>query len=140
MMDNGKWVDPFIDKVQDAVLNNKQVTVTSRSGEELLITIGKNLLSFLIANRVRLKQVGYYSFKTFLELLADKKDFEALVLTYNEFDNSALLEKFKEDSIKLAEIAKYTQEMRDFWILFARQAVERVVFSALGVLLKGVPA
>ncbi len=66
-----------------------------------------------------------------------KKDFEALVLIYQQLDNSSLLDKYKEDSIKLAEIAIQTQENRDFWMAFIQKAVQQSIISVLGVILKG---
>lgn len=129
------WVDGFIDNLQQVIDNGGQVPLRDNSGEEILIVIRSDMLSFLVANRVRLAQVTIDAFKEFLKLMSKGQSFEALVIIYERIDNASLVDKYKEDTIKLAEIAKETQENRDFWISFGRQAVEKLVFSALGALL-----
>jgi hypothetical protein len=131
----GAWVDPFIERVEGAVRSGSKIQILDRDGNQVFVVIGQDFLRFLIANRIRLQQVALDTFKSFLSLLSEKKDFEALVVIYAALDNQSLVDKYKEDTIKLAEIAKQSQENRDFWINFAKQAAQRLVFSALGALL-----
>ncbi len=130
------WVDSFIDKVEAAVSGGGKLPVVDKDNNiTAYITIGIDFLRFLMANRVRLQMISIETFKHFLYLLSKKQDFDALITIYKELDTQSLVDKYKEDSIKLAEIAKESQENRDFWISFAKQAAERLVFSALGALL-----
>lgn len=128
------WVDGFIDNVTNVVTTKGGKMMLNISGADVEVAIEGGLLGFLIANRIRLLQVGADAFKEFLGLLAAKQDFQALVLIYSKFDNQALVDSYRGDSVKLAEIAAETQANRDFWIQFAQQAAEKIVFSALSAL------
>lgn len=129
------WVDSFIDQLQGIQNSGGKVTVKDALGNPVLVKIGSDMLTFLLANKIYLQQVSLSAFKEFLGLMAQQKSFEALTTIYSQLDNSALLEKYKEDTIKLAEIARQAQEARDFWIAFCKQAGEKLLFSALGALL-----
>lgn len=136
---NKKWVDDFITKLEDVSDSGGKVTVRDpNTGHDVLVAVENDMLVFLIANRFRLAQVSYDAFENFLGLMEQKRDFEALVAIYQELDVSDLLDKYKEDSIKLAQIAQQAQADRDFWVQFIKQASEKMVFSALSVLIKGI--
>lgn len=136
---NQKWVDDFITKLEEVSDSGGKVIVRDpNTGHDITVAIRNDLLIFLITNRFRLAQVSYNAFKNFLGLLEKQKDFEALVTIYQELDISDLLDKYKEDSIKLAQLALQTQADRLFWVEFIKQAAEKIVFSALGVIVQGI--
>jgi hypothetical protein len=129
------WVDEFINSVQDIVTNKNGKMLLNISGQNVEVAIEAGLLGFLIDNRDQLFQVGIEAFKQFLDLLSQKQSFQALMVVYSKFDNQSLVDAYRQDSVKLAEIAAQTQATRDFWIQFAMQAGEKAVSSALGALL-----
>lgn len=133
-MNDSNWVDGFIQRLEAT----PQVQIRDVSGNDVMVAIGHGLLTYLIANRVRLAQVSYNTFLTFLDLMSKQKDLAALIVIYEEMDNESLLEKYKEDTIKLAQIAEQTIETRNFWISFSKQVAGSLVSSALGVILKGI--
>lgn len=133
--ENNSWVDGYIDNLANVIRTNKGIPVADSTGQTVLVAIEGSMLQFLIDNRFYLAQIGIDVFKEFLGYLSKGQNFDALVKVYQGLDNSALILKAQEDTVKLAEIAAQTQASRDFWVQFATQAVEKIVFSALGSLI-----
>jgi len=129
------WIDELIDKLQDAVYNSKPLSFIDDSGNEILIEIKSELLELVKENRSRFIRIGINTFKKIMTLFSERKDFDALVVIYDTYDTSSLMDKYKEDTIKLAQIARQVQEDREFWISFAKQVGSRIVLGALGALI-----
>ena len=127
------WVDKFIERLE----STPNTIVRDINGDDVLVAIGQGLLSFLIANRIRLGQVSYNTFLGFLDLMSKQKSFEALILIYDDLDVESLLEKYEEDSIKLALVVQQEIADKNFWISFGKQVAGNLISSALSIILKG---
>jgi hypothetical protein len=129
------WVGELILKLEDLYANGGKITWTDETGHDIAVAIGKQEIDLLRQNQLELMKISKDVFKEFLLLMSKRQDFDALVLIYEQLDNSSLIAIYKEDSIKLAEIAKNTQAERDFWLWFGKQFAQRVVFGALSALI-----
>ena len=127
-MDN--WVIEFLNKIE--FLKDIKVDI---DGQEVLVNIGKEVLDSIRDNYLSLIRIGRNTFKEALLLMSKGDDFNALVKIYEHLDNNELLDKYKEDTIKLAEVAAQVQVDKDFWISFCKTVGTKVVFAALGALL-----
>ena len=125
------WVSSFINSLENTEANGGQIQL--KDGP--MITLSKELIKLIIQNRYQLEKVGENAFKQFLAKMSIGYSFEALVAIYSQLDNSALIEAYKTDTVKLAEIALQAQQDRDFWIDFAKQVGSKLVSVALGTLL-----
>lgn len=130
-----EWVDQFIDRLQQAADGNNPIRFEDDTGQQVVVAIQQQLVQLLRDNRMRLVRVGKNAFKDFLLLWHKQQQFEALVRIYDQLDNSELIDQYREDSAKLAEIAHQVQQDRDFWVSFGKQVGMRIVFGALGALL-----
>lgn len=134
-MADENWVDPLIGRLEEAVSGKLPIKFNDETGKEVIVSIKQNLVNLIKQNRSQLQKVGRQTFKEFLLLWHKQEEFEALVVIFKKLDNKDLIERFKEDTVKLAEIAKETQESRDFWISFGKQVGMRIAFGAIGALL-----
>lgn len=132
---SGQWVDILISKLQDALDGKSIIKINDNTGKEVVVSIKKELIDLLRDNRSKLVMVGRDAFKKFVDLWQEQKEFEALCVIYEKLDNSELIEAYKEDTIKLAEIARETQEIRDFWISFGKNVAVRIVLGTLGAII-----
>lgn len=133
-MSDSQWVDELIGKLEDAVTNKKPIKFND-AGKEVLVEIKNEVVDLVKENRNQLIKIGRQVFKRFLLLMHKQHEFEALTVIYEKLDNSELLDRYKEDSARLAELATETQESRDFWIGFGKKVGMRIVLGALGALL-----
>ena len=129
------WVSGLIDQLDNAVVKGGVINWTDDSGQQIQTAITIQLVDLIRKNKDRLLRIGQKAFHEFLLLMMKQQDFDALVVVYNQLDNSDIIDAYKEDSIKLAEIAKQTQDDRDFWIWFGKQVGTRIVFGAIGALI-----
>jgi hypothetical protein len=134
-MADQKWVDGLITVLESAVANKKPIEFTGKLGTKITVEVKQELVDFLRENQSKLIRVGRRAFREFLMLWYEQKEFDALCVIYEQLDNSELIAKYQEDTVKLAEIAKQTQEDRDFWLTFGKQVGMRVVMGALGALI-----
>lgn len=125
------WVTNFINELEDAKLNGGQVELK----DGLIISLGTDLINLIIQNRFQLERVGEEAFRNFLAMLSAGNNFDALVAVYSKLDTAALVQNFKTDTVKLAEIALQAQQARDFWVELAKQAGMKLVSTALSTLL-----
>jgi hypothetical protein len=130
-----QWVDILISKLEDAVAGRSIITIDDDTGKKVVVSIKQELIDLLKDNRTKLVHVGRDAFKEFVDLWYKQKEFDALCAIYKHLDNSELIEAYREDTIKLAEIARETQETRDFWISFGKQVGMRLVLGALGAII-----
>ena len=128
------WTIDFIENLGTA-MEAGGIQWTDDTGTQITVKVSIQLLAMIRDNLPHLAEIGQDTFKQFLLMMAKGQDFDALVLIYSKLDNSALILQYKEDAVKLAEIAKRAQETRDFWIAFAKQAAIKIVFGALSVLI-----
>lgn len=134
-MADQQWVDGLITVLESAVTNKKPIEFTGKLGTKISVEVKQELVDLIRENQSKLIRVGKRAFKEFLMLWYEQKEFEALCAIYEQLDNTELIAKYKEDTAKLAEIAKQTQEDRDFWISFGKQVGMRVLMGALGALI-----
>lgn len=129
------WIDVLIDTLNSAIQGNKPIEWTDESGNEILVNIKQEMIDMLIQNRDKFIVIGMDIFKEFCALVHKRQAFEALVAVYDAMDNEQLIDQYKEDAIKLAEIARVEQETRDFWVWLAKQVGMRIALGAIGALL-----
>ena len=129
------WVNDLIDKLNDSFMNKLPIKTTNSTGQVVLVAIDQAIINFIKDNRVRLLQIGLDAFKNFLQLWMERKEFEAIVLVYQKLDNTELIAKYREDTIKLAELAVEIQAQRDFWISFGVKVGVKVVGALFTLLL-----
>lgn len=128
------WTTDLINNLDNIYQNNGSITYTSLGGE-VAVKVTQELVSLIKDNEVSLAAISLDTFKEFLGLLEKRQTFAALIVIYGALDNSVLISNFQSDSVKLAEIAKQTQQQRDFWIWFAEQVGTKIVIGALSALL-----
>lgn len=129
------WIDVLIDTLSSAVSGNKPIEWTDESGNEILVNIKQEMIDMLIQNRDKFIVIGIDAFKEFCALMNKGQSFDALIAVYAVMDNEQLIDQYKEDAIKLAEIARIEQEMRDFWVWLAKQVGMRIALGAIGAIL-----
>lgn len=125
------WVDGLILTLDQ----KKQISFVDTVGQTVVVTVEKTVVDFIRDNQARLLLIGYDIFKEFLGLLAKRQEFDALVLVFSQLDNSELINKYKEDTVKLAEIAVEIQANCDFWIVFGKQVGFKVAGALLTLLI-----
>lgn len=128
------WINQLFAALDTVLRNGGIIKWTNESGAEITTAISAEAIKTIKDNAIRLQQIGKDAFKEFLLKMSRQQDFEALVVIYSRLDNTELLQKYKEDTVRLAEIARQTQADRDFWIAFAKQVGMRMAFAALGAL------
>lgn len=133
MMDTA-WVQDLIDALQQALKDGK-ITFIIPPSEQVIMEVKADFIQMIIANRIKLEQIGEGAFKEFLKLKKEGKDFEALVVVYDALSTTELVEQFKEDSIKLAELARQIQETRKFWLQFSSQLGVKLATGLLSLAL-----
>jgi hypothetical protein len=129
------WIQELIRVLENALKDDGKIKFVIPPEEEILIEIKEEFVKLIKINQQSLAQIGKDTFKRFLELKRDGKDFEALVTIYDALETTELVEKFKEDSIKLAELARQIQETRKFWLKFAEQVGTRLAMGLLGLII-----
>jgi hypothetical protein len=126
------WVVDFINMLEQSA--GKPVKIDFE-GKEIVVEIGKEVVNFIRSNSDLLLNIGKDTFKEALLLMSEGNDFDATVRIYDKLDNDELLDKYKADTIQLAEIAVKIQASSDFWFALCKQVGTKVVFAALGYLL-----
>jgi hypothetical protein len=129
------WIQELIRVLEKALKDDGKIKFVVPPNEEILVEIKDEFVKLIKANQQRLAQIGKETFKRFLELKRDGRDFDALVTIYDALETTELVEKFKEDSIKLAELAKQIQETRKFWLNFAGQFGVRLAMGLLSLVI-----
>ena len=129
------WVDELIEIVVSALKGDGVLKWSDASGQIFKAKVETDFLELLRGNRCQLMTVGKDTFKEAMLLMSKQQDFDALVLIYSKLDTESLIEQYKTDTVKLAEIARRVQETRDFWVSFLRQAAVKMVCAGLGALL-----
>jgi hypothetical protein len=110
------------------------IAVKDKEGNDLQVQITNAVIEYMIANRFMILKVGKDVFKQFLLLCSDGQDLAALKLIYGNMDTTSLINIYKENAIKLAEVYKQDQEMRAFWLQMATTLGGRIISLALGSL------
>jgi hypothetical protein len=129
------WVEDLITVLQEALKDDKKISFKRPTGEEIYVVIRKEMVELLIQNRHRLIQVGKQTFQEYLILKSEGADFEALVAIYDRIDNVELVEKAKENALRLAEVAKQIQATRRFWVELGKKVTVKVAMGLLSVVL-----
>lgn len=129
------WIDVIIKIMQNAVIGKQPIVWTDDSGKTILVNVEQEMIDMLVQNRDKFFVIGMDVFKQFCSLMNKGQSFEALVTIYSAMDNDQLVDQYKEDALKLAEIARIEQETRNFWIWLAEQVSMRLVLGAIGSLI-----
>jgi hypothetical protein len=129
------WVDTLIDLITKAIDNGGKLQWTDQSGSIMTAKVEVGLLQLIQDNRARLSIIGQDTFKEAMLLISKQQEFDALVLIYEKLDNSELVEQFKTDSVKLAELAIQAQQNRAFWLNLLKQSAFKIIAAGLGALL-----
>jgi DNA-binding LacI/PurR family transcriptional regulator len=129
------WISELINKLENIILSGGEVSWTDNVGNTVTAVVTDTIVSMLRENYAHLMLISINAFKNFMSLMYQQRDFEALVVIYEELDTSELVNRYKEDTIKLAEIARQAQEERDFWVSFGKEFGTRLLFGAISVLL-----
>jgi hypothetical protein len=127
-----KWFDNFID---DAKRSKDEPITVNKDGEDLKISIQNAIIEYMVANRFIIVKVGRDTFKQFLLLLSKGQDIGALRVIYEQMDTSDLIDKYRENAVKLAEVYKQEQETRAFWLQLATSLGGKIITLALGALI-----
>jgi hypothetical protein len=126
------WIIDFINMLEQSA--GKPIKINFE-GKEVVVEIGKEVVDFIQKNLDSLLNIGKDTFKEALLLMSEDRDFDARVKIYEQLDNDELIDKYKADTIQLAEIAERIQVSKDFWFALCKQVGTKVVFAALGYLL-----
>jgi tRNA1(Val) A37 N6-methylase TrmN6 len=129
------WIQELIRVLEKALKDDGKIKFLIPPKEEILVEIKEEFVKLIKVNQQRLAQISKEAFQRFLELKRDGKDFEALVAIYDALETTELVEKFKEDSIKLAELARQIQETRKFWLKFSEQLGTRLAMGLLSLVI-----
>jgi hypothetical protein len=124
------WVDGFIQSLQTAVSTNTPIKIGNAD-----VYVTQQLVDYLNINRIRLIQVDVETFKEFLRLNSIGDNFSALTVVYDKLSTQTLIDKYKENTIKLSDLATVIQTSRDFWLALGKKIGEKLLFSALGAIL-----
>lgn len=127
-----KWLNDFVAKVNDSQVN--PISVNTEKGIQY-VHIGVEFLQFVMLNRFRILQVGQDAFKNFLALCAKGQSYEALLFIYKNMDTQTLLDKYKENALKLAGNAQQAEQDKAFWSSLINFLGDTLVSAALGSLL-----
>jgi hypothetical protein len=128
-----RWFDQMI-SVASASQNNP-IAVKDKDGNDLQVQITKVVIEYMVANRFMILKVGKDTFKQFLLLCSDGQDLAALKLIYSNMDTAALINQYKENAVKLAEIYKQDQDTKAFWLQMATTLGGKLISLALGSLI-----
>jgi hypothetical protein len=129
------WFDDLVTRLEESLASGEKISWKGFDGDTVLIEIKNELVDLIKDNRSMLVRIGRDTFKRFLQLWSERKEFDALVVVYDKLDNTELISKYKEDSARLAEVAAQIQAERDFWISFGKKVGTRVLLGFLGSLL-----
>jgi hypothetical protein len=132
---SSEWLTGFIGVLESSLTSNKPLKWDSGTGSEFLIKVTPEVVNLIKSHQDVLLRAGKDVFKKFLELRSKQQDLEALVLVYSQLDNSALIEQYQGDTIKMAALAKQIQEDRNFWVNLGLQLSQKILAGALSVLL-----
>lgn len=125
-----KWFDNMISGATAS--QETPIAVKDRDGNDLQIKITNAVIEYMIANRFMILKVGKDTFKQFLLLCSDGQDLVALKLIYSNMDTTALINQYKENAVKLAEIYKQDQDTKAFWLQMATTLGGKLISLALG--------
>jgi hypothetical protein len=129
------WLDSLIETLEQYLLTGKKIEWKDWDGKIIITKVKKELVDIIKENRASLLRMGQQVVREFFSLMGQGRDLAALIKIYNELDNSELILKYKEDTIKLAEIAAQTQQDRAFWRGLAMTVGMRVAFGVIGTLI-----
>ena len=124
-----KWFNQMVDAAKASSTN--PIPVKDRDGNDLLVKVTQGVLEYMIANRYMIIKVGKDTFKQFLMLCSDGKDLAALKLIYSQMDTSDLINQYKDNAVKLAEVYKQDQETKAFWLQMATSLGGKIISLAL---------
>ena len=127
-----QWFDQMITRATAS--QETPIQVKDKSGDDLQIQITTAVIEYMVANRYMILKVGKDVFKQFLLLCSDGQDLAALKLIYSGMDTSALINQYRDNAVKLAEIYKQDQETKAFWLQMATTLGGRLISLALGSL------
>lgn len=128
---NDQWFDSMIGSAKES--QQTPLTVT-KDGSELKVEITNAVIEYMIANRFMIISVGKDTFKQFLLLCSNGQDIAALRLVYEKMDTSMLIDQYKDNAVKLAEVYKQDQANRAFWLQMATTLGGKIISLALGSL------
>ncbi len=128
-----RWFDQMINGATAS--QETPIAVKDRDGNDLQIQITNVVIEYMIANRFMILKVGKDIFKQFLLLCSNGQDLAALKLIYSNMDTAALINQYRENAIKLAEIYKQDQETKAFWLQMATTLGGKLISLALGSLI-----
>jgi hypothetical protein len=125
------WFDDLVTRLEESLASGEKISWKGFDGDTVLIEIKNELVDLIKDNRSMLVRIGRDTFKRFLQLWSERKEFDALVVVYDKLDNTELISKYKEDSARLAEVAAQIQAE----ISFGKKVGTRVLLGFLGSLL-----
>lgn len=128
-----RWFDQMISGATAS--QETPIAVKDREGNDLQVQITKAVIEYMVANRFMILKVGKDIFKQFLLLCSDGQDLAALKLIYSNMDTAALINQYKENAVKLAEIYKQDQDTKAFWLQMATTLGGKLISLALGSLI-----
>jgi len=128
-----RWFDQMITGATAS--QETPIAVKDRDGNDLQIKITTAVIEYMVANRFMILKVGKDTFKQFLLLCSDGQDLAALKLIYSNMDTAALINQYKENAVKLAEIYKQDQDTKAFWLQMATTLGGKLISLALGSLI-----
>jgi len=128
-----KWFDNMISGATAS--QETPIAVKDRDGNDLQVQITNAVIEYMIANRFMILKVGKDTFKQFLLLCSNGQDLAALKLIYSGMDTTALINQYKENAVKLAEMYKQDQDTKAFWLQMATTLGGKLISLALGSLI-----
>jgi len=126
------WAFDFIGLLEKSV--NQPIKIDF-DGKEVSVVVKQEVVDFIKKDFGSLSRVSKNVLKEALLLMSEDKDFDARVKIYERLESDELLDKYKADSIKLADISEKIQADKDFWFALCKQIGTKVVFAALGSIL-----
>jgi hypothetical protein len=128
-----QWFD---DMISGATASQETpIAVKDRDGNDLQVQITNAVIEYMITNRFMILKVGKDTFRQFLLLCSNGQDLAALKLIYSGMDTAALINQYRENAVKLAEIYKQDQDTKAFWLQMATTLGGKLISLALGSLI-----
>jgi predicted CoA-binding protein len=128
-----QWFNNMISGAKDS--QTTPITVKDINGNDLEVKITYAVIEYMIENRFMILTVGKDLFKQFLLLCSNGQDLAALKLIYSNIDTAVLINQYKENAVKLAEIYKQDQDTKAFWLQLATTLGGKIISLALGSLI-----
>jgi len=128
-----RWFDQMISRATTS--QETPIAVKNKDGNDLQVSITNAFIEYMVANRFMILKVGKDTFKQFLLLCSDGQDLAALKLIYSNMDTTTLINQYKENAVKLAEIYKQDQDTKAFWLQMATTLGGKIISLALGSLI-----